>query len=95
MKMFILAGFVLALLTGCASEPSIVRSTQNVVVVPEETLFNCPVVSSLPESATLTDVQVARLIVQLYQNNTICKNSMTSLRQFLENAQRTTTTRVQ
>jgi hypothetical protein len=76
-------------LAACGSKPALVR-TNTVAVMPEEALFNCPTVDTLPQSATLTDVQVARLIVQLYQNNAICKNSTTALRTFLENAQRTT-----
>jgi hypothetical protein len=56
--------------------------------MPQESMFNCPTLASFPEPRTLTDVQVARLIVQLYQNNTTCRNSMTTLRQFLENAKK-------
>jgi len=76
-------------LVACASEPVVVRSVQHQVVMPQESMFNCPTVASFPEPRTLTDVQVARLIVQLYQNNTTCRNSMNTLRQFLENAKRT------
>jgi hypothetical protein len=76
-------------LVACASEPVVVRSTQYQVVMPQESMFNCPTVASFPDSRTLTDVQVARLIVQLYQNNTTCRNSMNTLRQFLENAKKT------
>jgi len=88
MKALMIATLALVLV-GCGSNPIVLRSTQQVVVMPEEVMFNCPAFSSFPETSTLTDVQVARLIVQLYQNNVLCKNSMTSLRQFLENAQRT------
>lgn len=77
------------LLIGCASEPVVVRSTQQVVIMPERSMFNCPTIATFPDSRTLTDVQVARLIVQLYQNNTVCRNSMNTLREFLENAKRT------
>ena len=77
------------LLVACASEPVVVRSVQHQVIMPQESMFNCPTLASFPEPRTLTDVQVARLIVQLYQNNTTCRNSMTTLRQFLENAKRT------
>jgi len=87
MRMLLLA--TLLVLAACGSKPALIR-TNTVVVMPEEALFNCPTVDTLPQSATLTDVQVARLIVQLYQNNAVCKNSMTALRTFLENAQRTT-----
>lgn len=88
MRMFVLAALVTPLLASCARE-QVIRTTQHIVVMPEEALFNCPS-PDLPESRTLTDVQVARLIVQLYQNNATCKNSMIALRQFLETAQRTT-----
>lgn len=76
-------------LAACGSDPVVVRSTQHQIVMPEESLFNCPTVDTLPASRTLTDVQVARLLVQLYQNNTTCKNSMTALREFLEKAKAT------
>lgn len=91
MRMFVLAALVAPLLSACAGDPVVLRSTQHVVVMPEETMFNCPTVTELPESRTLTDIQVARLIVQLYQNNTTCKNSMVALRQFLEAAQQAIT----
>lgn len=89
MKTFTIVGLILFSLVGCAGDPVVVRSTQSLVVMPEEVMFNCPTVSNFPETNNLTDIQVARLIVQLYQNNVLCKNSMTTLRQFLENAQRT------
>lgn len=88
MRMFVLGALIAPLLAACGSSPTL-RTTQHVVVMPEELMFNCPA-AVLPESRTLTDVQVARLIVQLYQNNTTCNNSMTALRTFLETAQRTT-----
>ena len=79
----------LLFLAACGSDPVVVRSTQHQIVMPEESMFNCPTVDTLPSSRTLTDVQVARLIVQLYQNNTTCKNSITALREFLEKAKAT------
>jgi hypothetical protein len=79
------------LLAACGTEAVVVRSTQHMVVMPEESLFNCPTVDQMPATRNLTDVQVARLIVQLYQNNTTCKNSMTSIRKFLEDARNATT----
>ena len=87
MRKFVLAAPLF--LVACASEPVVVRSTQQVVVIPERSMFNCPTIATFPDSRTLTDVQVARLIVQLYQNNTVCRNSMNTLREFLESAKRT------
>ncbi len=78
------------ILTSCASTPVVVRSIQHHVVVPEEGMYNCPIVEKLPPSKTLTDIQVARLIVQLYQNNKTCKNSIDAIKNFLEKAKATT-----
>jgi uncharacterized protein YcfL len=77
-------------LAACGTDSVVVTSTRQQVVMPEEAMFNCPTVDQLPATRNLTDVQVARLIVQLYQNNTTCKNSMTTLRKFLEDAKNTT-----
>lgn len=76
-------------LAACGSDPVVVRSTQHQIVMPQESLFTCPTIDTLPPSRTLTDVQVARLLVQLYQNNTTCKNSINALREFLEKAKAT------
>jgi hypothetical protein len=88
MKKMILAAPLF--LMACGTDSVVVRSTQHQIVMPEESMFNCPTVDQLPATRTLTDVQVARLIVQLYQNNTTCRNSMTTLRKFLEDAKNST-----
>jgi hypothetical protein len=82
--MKIIALTFLLFLAACGSN-QIVSSSKNVVVKPEEALYNCPVVDVFPDSKTLTDLQVARLIVKLYQNNITCKNSIESIREFLDN----------
>lgn len=75
------------LLSACASpEPVVVTSTKYRVVVPEESMFACDTVSRFPEPRTLTDLQVARLLVELHQNNVRCRNSMQAIRHFLEDA---------
>jgi len=79
----------LIFLTACGNETMMIRSTRNVVVTPDEGLYNCQVVDSFPESNTLTDVQVARLLVTLYQNNVQCRNSIDAIKAFLENAKKT------
>lgn len=88
MKLFAFV-LIILLFAACAREPVVLRSVQHIVVMPGEALFTCPA-PDLPESRTLTDVQIARLIVQLYRNNVTCNNSMTALRAFLETAQRAT-----
>lgn len=82
----------LLLLVGCGSQPLIIRSPQNVLVTPEEGMYNCEVVNTFPDTTTLTDTQVARFIVTLYQNNMQCRNSLDAIRTFLENARTTINT---
>lgn len=73
------------LLAACASDP-VVTSTRYRVVLPEESMYSCETVSQFPNPRTLTDLQVARLLVDLHQNNVRCRNSMDAIRQFLEDA---------
>ena len=76
----------LLLLVGCGSQSFILRSPRNVLVTPDEGIYNCEVVNTFPDTSTLTDTQVARFIVTLYQNNMQCRNSLDAIRAFLENA---------
>ena len=77
------AGF---LVSACASEPAVVTTTRYRVVMPDESMFACDTVSRFPEARTLTDLQVARLMVELHQNNIRCRNNMNAIHQFLEDA---------
>jgi uncharacterized protein YcfL len=79
----------LLLLVGCSNQSFTIRSTQNVLVTPEEGMYNCEIVDTFPDTTTLTDTQVARFIVTLYQNNVQCRNSIDAIRTFLENARTT------
>lgn len=79
----------LLLLIGCGNQSFILRSPRNVLVTPEEGMYNCEVVNTFPDTSTLTDTQVARFIVTLYQNNMQCRNSLDAIREFLENARTT------
>lgn len=55
-------------------------------------MYNCEIVDTFPDTTTLTDTQVARFIVTLYQNNVQCRNSIDAIRTFLENARATINT---
>jgi len=79
--------FIGLLLAGCQTNEKLIQ-TKLQVVMPESALFNCPEIKSLPNPAKLTDVQVARLIVQLYKNNVACKNSIDAIKDYLEKAQK-------
>lgn len=75
------------LLIGCSDQ--VVTTTRNVVVMPPDNLMVCNTVE-LPNPRNITDVQVARLIAQLYNENMICHASMTAVRQYLERARQET-----
>lgn len=79
------AGFLLA---ACTPEEEVLVQKYRIVQVPPQ-LYNCPVVQTFPAVKTLTDAQVAKLIVQLHQNNMTCKQSLEAIRLFLANAERT------
>jgi uncharacterized lipoprotein YajG len=75
-------------LTGCQTA-QIVTTKEQIVITPSVNMYNCPVVSSYPNPKTLTDIEVAKLIVQLDRYNKICKNSIEAIRQYLESAKKT------
>jgi len=81
----------LLLLTSCANEttPVVVTTTKHVVIMPNDKLFECPTVKMFPDSKTLTDAQVAKLIVELYKNNQFCKNNIEAVKSFLIKAKET------
>ena len=76
------------LLAGCAKtdESVIVSTTKYNVVMPSESMFVCPSVTSFPQSQTLTDLQVASLLTELFKYNQQCHNSIQSIKLFLDKA---------
>lgn len=77
------------LLAGCNSQEPLTVSTQPVVIMPDSRLFECPTVDRLPNPDTLTDADVARLLVQLQTYNVKCKKNIDAIREFLTNAKKT------
>lgn len=77
-------------LAGCATAPppQVIVKTEQVVIMPDKALFNCPNVRRFPDPDKLTDVQVAKLLVTLHQNNTNCQKNINSIYQFLDGAKR-------
>lgn len=77
-------------LAGCAttSQPTLVR-TEQVVIIPDNSLFNCPNVRRFPNPENLTDAQVAELLVTLHRNNTNCQRNINAIKQALEEAKKT------
>lgn len=77
-------------LAACADPtPEIVTSTKHLVVIPDSTMFECPLVTTFPATKTLTDIQVANLVKELYRNNKQCYTNINAIKAFLENAKKT------
>jgi uncharacterized lipoprotein YajG len=72
-------------LAGCSATSQTVTTTRLEVVVPDRSLFKCESVR-YPNHKELTDAQVARIITELHRKNAECKNSVESIRKFLEEA---------
>lgn len=83
-KIILLIGLVL--LASCNDQTQIVQSYRYMVVHPDEAMYYCPLVKEFPNWKTLTDSQVAKLIVELQKNNLTCKSSIESIRQFITEA---------
>lgn len=81
-KIILLAAVVL--LASCNDTKQVVQSYRYMVVHPDEAMYYCPVVKEFPDWKTLTDSQVAKLVVRLHKNNLTCKSSIESIRKFLK-----------
>lgn len=66
----------------------IVTKMKLTVAAPDESMYACPVVKKFPEYRTLTEAQVAKLLVELHKNNLTCKSSMDALRKFIQEYKR-------
>ena len=81
---------IAVLLASCNAQEQTVTSYKYMVAHPSEAMYYCPVVKQFPKWQTLTDSQVAKLIVQLQKNNLTCKSSIESIRNFINNADKLT-----
>jgi len=91
MKLVFVTGLSLIVLTGCASTPpQTLVKTEQIVVIPDRSLFNCPNVRRFPNPETLTDAEVAKLMVTLHKNNTECQKNINTIWKTLDSAKKTT-----
>lgn len=91
--MKILLASVLALgLAGCAKPlpPQVLTKTEIQVLVPDRTMFYCKNVRKFPDPDTLTDVEVAKLLVELHSKNTECQKNMNAVYKYLDEAKKRT-----
>ena len=77
-------------LAGCAKPlpPQVLTKTEMQVLVPDRTMFYCKNVRKFPNPDTLTDVEVAKLLVELHSKNTECQKNMNALYKFLDEAKK-------
>lgn len=85
MKKILIVPLVLGM-AACGTPPQTVR-TEWKVVKPNVAMYECPLLKRWPDPENLTDVQVARTLVQLYKNNVKCKNSIVAIQKFLDKAE--------
>lgn len=77
---------ILMFLTACDPDQLAQVQYQYQVVLAPNSLYNCPVVTRWPKIETLTDLQVANLIVKLAQDNHICASSLASIKKYYADA---------
>lgn len=77
-------------LVGCASTkpPQVITKTETKVIIPDRTMFFCKNVRAYPKSESLTDKEVAKLMVEMHKRNTECQKNMNNLYFFLEEAKK-------
>jgi hypothetical protein len=76
-------------LTACASKPrQVITKTEIQVYVPDRSMFYCQNVRRFPNPDTLTDAQVAKLLVELHSKNTECQKNVNSLYKTLDEAKK-------
>jgi hypothetical protein len=81
------------LLAGCASDPiKLVAPEYKVVKIPED-FYNCPITTKFPKAENLTNQQVGSLLLTVQQNNIKCKNSLDNIKRYMEEAEKTISTK--
>lgn len=88
----LIAAIITLTLAGCAKAPppQLITKTELQVVVPDKSMFYCQNVRRFPNPDTLTDVEVAKLLVELHSKNTECQKNMNAVYKFLDQAKKRT-----
>lgn len=75
-----------SLLAGCSSIPQIITKEKLTVIEPDRSFYSCPNVAKYPNADTLTDVQVAKLLLSYERSNAECRRNMKAIQTFIEQA---------
>ena len=71
------------MLAGCNDNVQLIRSNVKVVEIPTRFKNMCPAIRTLPNTSTLTDKQVADLIVKLWQSNQNCRTAILGIYEYV------------
>jgi hypothetical protein len=88
----LIASIIALSLAGCAKAPppQIITKTELQVYVPDRTMFYCQNVRHFPNPETLTDIEVAKLLIELHAKNTTCQKNMNAVYKVLDEAKKKT-----
>jgi hypothetical protein len=70
------------MLTACNEPVQLVRTEIKVVDIPDRFKDMCPEIKRLPNVSTLTDKQVADLIVRLWQTSKNCRTAILGIYEY-------------
>ena len=87
MKKFVALSLAI-LVSGCATTEQVITREKLTVVAPDRSMYHCPSIESYPNPETLTDTDVAKLLVQAEKNNSECRRNMKSIQNFIEQAKK-------
>jgi len=87
MKKFLALSLAI-LVSGCASTEQVITREKLTVVAPDRSMYNCPSIESYPNPETLTDSDVAKLLVQAEKNNAECRRNMKAIKNFIDQAKK-------
>lgn len=87
MKKFVALSLAI-LVSGCATTEQVITREKLTVVTLDRSMYNCPSIGSYPNPETLTDSDVAKLLVQAEKNNSECRRNMKAIQNFIEQAKK-------
>ena len=82
--------FVALTLAGCGAESNaelLVHTKYKVLTAPAA-MYVCPSIGQLPKFETLTDIQVAEVLLKQAQARDICAASLSSIKRYLAEAKK-------
>ena len=73
------------LLAGCQGQPNLISKQYVGIQIPSD-FYTCPAIKNYPNYKTLTDSQVAKILVDMERNIEKCRNSLNAIRTYMKEA---------